>query len=354
MPDHGTVASRATDSASNARGAIRVSSARPAASRANGAKSRGPRTAGGKAHASQNALKHGLRAQRWLVLWDENEPEFKAFAGALRAELAPEGALQATLVTHLAAAAWRMRRADRMEAELLSRQRGLEGDLGVALIRDGSGPRAIDTLLRYRGAAAAEFSRALRTLKTLQGEARAPEPSAASQAASEPAPVLIFESRRARERAAPSLAFDVSQDEPDREPSLPRNPNEPESPAAPDPSGPACRAGRSESAASAARADATGSQTPSRTDSFPPRPADGGRPGPESLRPGDPEWPSESGGLPCPPGCQRGKPGGFGPVGSEAGVADGQLFGRLAERGANERCAAEPCGRGGQASRAEP
>jgi hypothetical protein len=40
--------------------AVQVFSARAAASRANGAKSRGPRTAEGKARASQNVLKHGI------------------------------------------------------------------------------------------------------------------------------------------------------------------------------------------------------------------------------------------------------------------------------------------------------
>jgi hypothetical protein len=41
---------------------------------------------------------------------------------------------------------------------------------GLALIRDGNGPRICDTLLRYRGAAMAEFWRALRTLEALQAE----------------------------------------------------------------------------------------------------------------------------------------------------------------------------------------
>jgi hypothetical protein len=41
---------------------------------------------------------------------------------------------------------------------------------GLALIRDGNGPRSFETLLRYRGAAMAEFWRALRTLKALQAE----------------------------------------------------------------------------------------------------------------------------------------------------------------------------------------
>jgi hypothetical protein len=40
----------------------------------------------------------------------------------------------------------------------------------MALIRDGNGTRSFETLLRYRGAAMAEFWRALKTLKALQAE----------------------------------------------------------------------------------------------------------------------------------------------------------------------------------------
>ena len=44
------------------------------------------------------------------------------------------------------------------------------GTLGLCLIRDGNSTRSFETLLRYRGAAMAEFWRALKTLKALQAE----------------------------------------------------------------------------------------------------------------------------------------------------------------------------------------
>jgi hypothetical protein len=144
------------------RAGVPVSSARAEASRRNGARSRGPKTPEGKARAAQNALKHGLRAQKFVVLPDEDAAEFKALETALIEELVPQGVLQSVLAQRVAAAAWRLGRADRIEAELLGYQRGRDGDLGLALIRDGNGARAFPTLLRYRGAAMAEFMRALR------------------------------------------------------------------------------------------------------------------------------------------------------------------------------------------------
>ena len=137
------------------RAAVPTSNARAEASRRNGAKSRGPSTPEGKARSAQNALKHGLRAQKHLVLPDEDAGEFRALAAALIEELAPAGALQSVLAQRVAIAAWRLARADRIETELLV-QRG-DRDLGIALTRDGHGARAFPTLLRYRGTAMAEF-----------------------------------------------------------------------------------------------------------------------------------------------------------------------------------------------------
>jgi hypothetical protein len=177
-----------------------LSPARAEASRKNGARSRGPRTAEGKARSAQNALKHGLRAEKFVVVGGEDPREFAAFEAALVADLAPEGALQTLLAGRIARAAWRLQRADQIEAELFARQmKGLfdDGDLGHALIRDGNGARAFDTLLRYRGAAQAELFRTLRTLRALKIEAgqeatpsrpTRPQPEATTDPAPDPLP----------------------------------------------------------------------------------------------------------------------------------------------------------------------
>jgi hypothetical protein len=156
-----------------------TSDSRARASRQNGARSRGPRTVAGKARSARNALRHGLRAGKLLLLDGEDAAEFRAFATRLQAELMPEGALQESLVSRIAVAAWRSRRADRLEAALLGRYlalaKGIEPDpqvaLGTGLIQDGHGARALETLLRYRGSALAEWFRALAALKGLQADA---------------------------------------------------------------------------------------------------------------------------------------------------------------------------------------
>jgi hypothetical protein len=153
------------------RAAVPLSPARAEASRRNGAMSRGPKTPEGKAHSAQNALKHGLRAQKHVVLPGESATEFAALETALLEELVPEGALQSVLAQRVVAAAWRLSRAERLEVELFAHHLRGERNLGLALIRDGNGARAFDTLLRYRGGTLAELWRALRTLKALQAEA---------------------------------------------------------------------------------------------------------------------------------------------------------------------------------------
>jgi hypothetical protein len=203
------------------RAALPVPNARAEASRKNGAKSRGPKTLEGKARSAQNALKHGMRAQRYVVLPEENAAEFAGLEAAMVAELAPVGALQTVLARRVAVAAWRLARADHIEVELFAERRFGNGGLGLAVIRDGNGTRSFETLLRYRGAAMAEFWRALRTLKALQAEqAAALEMSAGGHAAAErtaPTPPARIPPRPNRGQSASR-----------------RNPNEPRPQAEPD------------------------------------------------------------------------------------------------------------------------
>src|SRR5688572_4251555 len=139
-------------------------SARVAASRANGAKSKGPRTAEGKARSAQNALKHGLCAKKHVLLPEDSRAEFKALESALLEDLRPEGALQTLLAHRLVAAAWRLARADRLEFGLLIGADPRESP-GRALVRDGRAAAAFATLVRYRGGAQAELFRTLKALK---------------------------------------------------------------------------------------------------------------------------------------------------------------------------------------------
>jgi hypothetical protein len=205
-----------------------LAGARAAASRLNGAKSRGPKTEAGKARSSQNALKHGLRAQCHVVLPDEDPAEYEAFAAALLADLAPHGALQALLASRVAAAAWRLLRADRIEVELFAQERYGDGDLGLALIRDCNGAGAFQMLLRYRGAAQAEFWRALRTLKALQAEAEAAS-RPAEEADLDAAPALVVEPERARAAAERAGDESACAPQPLRQPNGPENRGNPRS-----------------------------------------------------------------------------------------------------------------------------
>ena len=185
-----------------------MSNARAEASRKNGAKSRGPKTPEGKARAAQNALKHGMRAQKYVLLPQEDAAAFAALETAIVAELAPDGVLQTLLARRVAVAAWRLERADRMEAEVLEFRSYEDANAGLALIRDGNATRSFDTLMRYRSAAMAEFWRALKTLKALQAE----------QAAEQAAGAQVLEMPPRQPRAPARVASGPAPNEPERRP----------------------------------------------------------------------------------------------------------------------------------------
>jgi hypothetical protein len=88
------------------------------ASRTNGAKSRGPKTPGGKDKSKMNGLKHGLRAEQ-VVLPGEDPAEFRAELKGWADDWKPAGHTRAILVERAAVASWRLRRCVRAEAELI-------------------------------------------------------------------------------------------------------------------------------------------------------------------------------------------------------------------------------------------
>src|SRR5436309_2730202 len=93
------------------------SEARIRASRANGARSRGPVTPEGKARSSRNAMRHGLLAKITL-LGDESAASFDALIDILAAEFEPVNELEFGMIEEMANSYWRIRRAWNIETEL--------------------------------------------------------------------------------------------------------------------------------------------------------------------------------------------------------------------------------------------
>jgi hypothetical protein len=149
--------------------------AQVAANRLNAQKSTGPRTAQGKTAVSQNALKHGLRAEQ-TVIQGEDPGEFEFYRDRMLAELSPAGAMESTLAQRVVGLAWRLRRAERIQAEVFDallahddsplakftrsvQARAFAGDhnadaeaptaLGRAVVRDFANTRVLERLTMY-------------------------------------------------------------------------------------------------------------------------------------------------------------------------------------------------------------
>jgi len=98
------------------------SPSRAASARTNGRKSRGPKTAAGKAKSSRNSLKHGGRcsSRTPLLLPGEDAAKLQLYTDAYYQHFCPQDLAEASLVDTMIAQVWKAARIIGYEAEMLT------------------------------------------------------------------------------------------------------------------------------------------------------------------------------------------------------------------------------------------
>jgi hypothetical protein len=156
---------------------------RSAASRANGAKSQGPKSEAGRETSSRNSLKHGFTSTRRVVLYGEDLDRFQQFFS---------GFMEEDLVQQMVAARWRTMRIWGVETGLFDDQMIRQHDTIEEQFRDPASniplARAFRTLtdeshslalaFRYESRLHRVYQHAYATLRQLQRE-RQPQPTEA-------------------------------------------------------------------------------------------------------------------------------------------------------------------------------
>jgi hypothetical protein len=123
------------------------------ANRKNALKSTGPTSPEGKARASMNALKHGLRASSLAVPILENAEDWEAHRRLVLQDLGPVGYIERILAERTAAILWRLGRVVRYESAVVS---NAINDIGKNIMdRPDTDPedakKRAETLIRVRG-----------------------------------------------------------------------------------------------------------------------------------------------------------------------------------------------------------
>src|ERR1035438_2306162 len=155
------------------------------ASRANGARSRGPITAEGKERSSANAIRHGLLA-KCVVLENESGPCFDRLVTEHTRRFAPADGVEFGMIEEMAAAYWRMRRAWAIENRLMEKALrhqppGDEAARIAAAFTELAASPELNLLPRYEPRLHHIYQRALFNLALL-GECKLPnEPSPISE-----------------------------------------------------------------------------------------------------------------------------------------------------------------------------
>ena len=216
------------------------------ASRANGAKSRGPVTPEGKRNSCGNALKHGLLADT-IVLKGELEERFLELVADFERELQPETTMEYLLVQKMAAAQWRQFRLWGMEKAAMEYQIRQQADtvgrgednatrasLAFRTLSDDS--RSLDLFHRYDSLCDRQYLCAhKRFLELRRGRSDSPAPPPSnSQHEGPPMPAASAPETPAPDNLDPQPAWDpfipAQSSSGEQAPGEPKNEKEPNEP----------------------------------------------------------------------------------------------------------------------------
>ena len=137
------------------------SPAQQAASRKNGARSRGPVTDAGKARSARNGTKHGLRGGPFELLPGEDRDEFVALRAAVTSVWGPRDACERRWVMELVTSMWRQDRLRGPELATLTAA-ATESPPSEAVVRK------LGTFARYGARIDKDIGRALQALRVLR------------------------------------------------------------------------------------------------------------------------------------------------------------------------------------------
>lgn len=139
----------------------RRTTAQQAASRANGARSRGPATEAGKARSARNGIRHGLRGGPLALLPGEDRDEFAALHAAVTSDWVPRDAYERRWVMELVTSMWRQDRLRDLELATLTAA-AEESPPSEATVRQ------LGTFARYAARIDKDIGRALQALRVLR------------------------------------------------------------------------------------------------------------------------------------------------------------------------------------------
>jgi hypothetical protein len=148
---------------------ISISEKKLAANRANGARSRGPKTPEGKARSAQNAVRHGLLAAI-TTLRNENKEAFSDHVQGYYDKFHPSDEFELGLVEEMAVASWHLRRAFAIETHMFDTEMdactnaSCELDRLTRVFSDLAGTPKLNVLHRYQTRLHNRHSRTLRDL----------------------------------------------------------------------------------------------------------------------------------------------------------------------------------------------